>query len=297
MTEPLLNQLIEDAAGRCEEVADEAADVSAAAEALARHLGALQERVSSEASEAHRQFQELGERIEEAEAQLEEGGAAAAAALGEVAQKADEAEEQAGALRERLKAALGDLDALTARLHGVLEGRTEATGGEVQALGDQIAQAQTRVQEALGAASEAIGSLKQAVAEAQQDLDQAGQRVVEALAQIEEGARAKTAAYTDAVSSASEAMEDALVGVTNRMLQSHNQAVVALRKKFAEEAAERVESSLEPLRSALGLLAELCGGEEEALFEASQHIVDAALEAGTLMEAVGPVLAAAAALG
>jgi uncharacterized protein YukE len=223
--------------------------------------------------------------------------AAAAAALGDVTQGADEAEEQAGALRERLKGALDELEALTTRLQDVLEGRAQATSAEVESLGEQITQAQTRVQEGLSAASEAVGTLKQAVADAQQEMDEAGQRVMESLGQMEETAREKAAAYEEAVSSASEAMEDALVGVTNRMLQSHNAAVVALRKKFAEEAAERVDASLEPLRSALALLAELCGGEEEALFEASQRIVDTALEAGTLVEAIVPVLAAAAEVG
>ncbi len=69
--------------------------------------------------------------------------------------------------------------------------------------------------------------------------------------------------------------------------------MVALRKKFAEEAKERLAQAAAPLRSAIEALGELAANRETALKEKSQEVLDQVRQAVRIMDDIKPALESA----
>jgi len=297
MAEALLNQLVEDAVSRCGEIADEAGEAASVVDQLGRHLEALKQRLTQEAAGTHRQFQELATRLEQLEGELESRREQAQAGLDALTESAEQARGAASEVLEKVRDGLDGLQSVREQLQATLDGRAQSTQEELNALGERIERTQSALQERLQAASAAIAGLREAVTGAGEELAGSKERMAAAMDSLQSDAKQEVEAYGAAVQEATSSMLQGLQDTANRMLRSHNQAVVALRKKFAEEAVERFEDAVEPLKATLVSLAELCAGEETALLDRSKEIMARAQQATALMEQVAPVLEHAAQLG
>jgi chromosome segregation ATPase len=295
--DPLINQLFEEAAGRAQELAEEATEAMHAVGTLAGEAASLKETVASQADEAHRRYQELAAEMEEAEARLQAAAGETSAGLDRLAAHAGGASrERVAALLASVHAGLDRLDELRGRVDAAFHEGMDAAGAGFEQLGGQVGQAAEALQRGSQDASEAISGFQQGAAAAEQEVEEARGELLDAVESASAAAAAQAEAVGEAMGASLAGARDVLVAFRDGLLEAHNEVMVAARAKFTEEAPPAATSALQGVATAADALAGLCAGEQESLEGAAQQVIASVERSVAAAEGLVPVLQAASGL-
>ena len=289
----LMNELLKEAADRATELTKELGEAGAAIEELTEGVQSLSQKVTEEGEDAHRAAEEMASRLTEAEQQLETSTAEAEGALDALAEKARAAQAQVTELLEQVRRSVDELENQKEAAETALETHAEQSTSDFRQLADTVAQVQGDAGERLQSAAAAVADFRAAVDAARAEFDQGKQRFVEAAEDLESVAVARTHEYADAVGAALMTAGQGLLDMGNAVLTAHNEAVVALRRKYAEEAREKLAAALEPLKETIAEVIRLCGDQETELEKRCEGILETVPQAMQLVDRIKPVLAQA----
>jgi ABC-type transporter Mla subunit MlaD len=289
----LMNELLEEAVAQCTALSQQTADAAEAMGSLIDRADHLGERLTSEADQAHRLCQELTSRLTEAEQALEGASGNAASHLAELGTRAAEVRERVGHLLGEVHRDLEDLEGHRTHLLGDLDQQADAAGSEFEELGHRIEELEAATDQHLQTATQAIHGFQEAVANARHEIDQRKEHFQHALQDLETAVREQVHTLTDAIHAVLADQGTHLIEMANRMLTEHNQTVVVLRRKFAEEAKEHIAAAAAPLSSAIESLGELAANRETSLREKSQEVLDKVRQAVQIMDEIRPALESA----
>jgi len=299
MAEAQINELFEEAIGRCQELTDQAETTSDALESMVSTAQDLGERLAGEAEETREALQRLAEGVDRAEGALATAVDTAQASVRGLGAKAAEVQAAATASVARVKDALAELAGVRDALRGRLPQQAQEAADDVQELADRVAALQEEIGERLASATERVQELTDAVVEAHDDWLQRRKGLLAAIEQLESGVRQATTAYAGRVEDElNDERVDVLVRtlVNQELIGAHNEAIDLLGDTFEEELPEAVEGQLAPLGEAAAALGSLCAEQEDAL-QASVAAVHAGIDvAAAALASMAPALGAAAAV-
>jgi chromosome segregation ATPase len=280
---PLLNQLLEEAAGKCLELRDQASTATHSLDDLHKRAVSARESLSDEGEETHHAIEEIVQKVEAAQGRLETANGNAQTSFEALAARAGEVRTQVDQLLAQVKASVSALEAREDELSARLDTAQDGAEHEFEALSQRVHDLQGQADARLQEASSAITLFRESVETARQDFGAAQTRFLQAADQLEAAAWAETQAYTASVQTFLHDAATTCVEMGNRIVDAHNEAVVALRKKVAEEAVQKVVESIEPVNQALSVLADGARAHD-------QGVRDALARLGAKAEAIVDVL-------
>ena len=98
--------------------------------------------------------------------------------------------------------------------------------------------------------------------------------LLQALDSLEEAAGQQVQSFVAGMGETLTAHTRALFDLEHRLKDAHNDAVVALRKTFAEEVVSRLPAAAASLKESLEGLATFCGEEDVALVEECTRLLE-----------------------
>lgn len=287
------NELMSEAIAESEDLAAAAGDASAVLERLKQRAESLSQVLSREGEESHTHFQDLASRLEASEDELEQRGADTRTTLEGVAARADEVKDRAAEARGTIAEALGDLGQRRQGVSSELQGELAQVEESLQSLGRQVEAAAGELEERLQALSAREDRLREAVDEARQELEEKAAAWTGGLEDLERVGIERAQAYVAGMSALVHSQTALLVDFCNRMITEHNEAVVALRRQFAEQATARIAEAAEPLRAALEALSTLCEQEDDVITQRAGLAVEQVAEVSALVAKVAQLFPAA----
>jgi gas vesicle protein len=293
MAEFEMNQLLEEAAQGCNQLVQDAADTEAAARAVEEQAHKVAETVEPEGEESHREFQELGTKLEEAEARLGSLGDAAKERLDALATRSAEAQRLVGEVLGRIRTGLGALKARKDEMASTVESRAGDIEGQLAAVAEAVETLEEETSTRLEAAGAKVDELKTALDTLQGEFEEKTEALTRATGELTTLALEKTQEYGEAVEALLTTQHDELSELAEKFVDAHNEAVMAVGRKFAEEAVARLDAGLAPVKAAMENLAELCESEDGELGTKCGAIQARADELISLLERVEPLFAAA----
>lgn len=300
MAEAQLNELFEEAIGRCEELSDQADGAADSVEEMVDGAEELADRFASEAEETRRALQQLTTGLEHAEGTLAAAVDGAKSGLDGLVTHSAEVQSAVTDGLGRVKDGLGELDALREELRGRLEQRGQDAAADVEALGQKVAALQEALATRLEEASEAIQELSDAVTSAQEDWAGKRDALMEAIDGLEKDSRQATGKYAAEIADILDNQRvDVLVRtLANEMLiGSHNDAIEEVGQRIEEQIPDGLPDRLQPLAAAVAELKELCGQHKGALQQKAAEVRARVDKAAQSLERIAPALDSAQQVG
>ena len=289
---PLLNQLLQEATDRCFELKDHATAAAEAVDGLRQKAVSARETLTEEGEEAQRALEEVVRVVEAAQGRLETASGNAQTNFEALAARAAEARDGVGQLLAQVKTSVTELEAREDDVSARLETAQSGVEQDYQALSQRVHELQAVADARLTEAASSITRFREAVDVARQEFGDAQTRFLQSVDQLEAAAWEETQACVAGVQTTLREAAESLVGMGNQILDAHNQAVVALRKKVAEEAVQKVVESLDPVSQAMAALGEDARTQDQAVADACGRIgVKAEAVVQALRSALMPVLA------
>jgi chromosome segregation ATPase len=271
---PVLNQLLELAANRAAVLAEQAQAAAGIVSELVEKADSLAETLTEEAEDVHRAFQELHARLEAADDELEHRAQGARAGLEALPARTSSVRGRVEELLAAVKDQLAELHAREAELSATLDGRSEAAQADFGQLAEQTRTLQAAADAHLGEAAQELEALHSAVAQAREDVQNGKDELLDAMDALENVAREQVQRFVEGMGTTLTAHTTALFDLEHRLKDAHNDAVVALRKKFAEEVVSRLPAAAASLKESLEGLGAFCGEEELALIDECARALD-----------------------
>jgi chromosome segregation ATPase len=288
---PLLNQLLQEATDRCFELKDHATAAAEAVDGLRQKAVSARETLTEEGEEAQRALEEVVRVVEAAQGRLETASGNAQTNFEALAARAAEARDGVGQLLAQVKTSVTELEAREDDVSARLETAQSGVEQDYQALSQRVHELQAVADARLTEAASSITRFREAVDVARQEFGDAQTRFLQSVDQLEAAAWEETQACVTGVQTTLREAAESLVGMGNQILDAHNQAVVALRKKVAEEAVQKVVESLDPVSQAMAALGEDARTQDQAVADACGRIgVKAEAVVQALRSALMPVL-------
>jgi chromosome segregation ATPase len=270
----VINQLLQEAITRSVALAEQAQQTSGVVEELFHRAGSLAEALGEGGHAAHQRFQDLRAGLEAADDELEDRAMRARGGLEALPAKAAFVQGRVGDLLATIKHELSELKAKEDDLSVTLERQSEEAQADLEQLAGQTRKLQEVTEARLQEATEELESLHAAIAQAREDIHKAKGELLEAMDTLENAAREQVQRFVEGLGTTLTAHTTALFDLEHRLKDAHNEAVVALRKKFAEEVVSRLSAAAAPLKESLDRLSALCAEEESALIEECARLVE-----------------------
>jgi hypothetical protein len=262
---PLINDYLRQATEGCLEIAEQAEQEAAAAEALAQGLDGLAERIFTEAAAALRGLGELAAALEAWRSRVEAARGDALAHLDELARGASAAHDEAAETLAAIHGGVGALKAAQATLSSTLLEHEHAADEAAGRLYDGLDRLEAATARRLAEASERVTALRAALGMARDGFVEDARRFTAVLSQATaaavERARDVAASLEHAVGRAGWTMVDAV----NRAIAAHNAAVVDARTALTATAQSWLERAEDALRASLEAAAQASEAQGEEL--------------------------------
>ncbi|HXY41096.1 MAG TPA: hypothetical protein VEQ10_15595 [Vicinamibacteria bacterium] len=292
----LMNELLEEAVGQCTAVSQQVADAAEALNALIDRADRLRDMLASESDQARHLCQDLTARLGEAEHALEGSGKNASSHLEQLETRAGEVQHRVQQLLAAVHKDVSDLESHRDHVVSVVDPQAETAATDLQELGHHLSEVQAAADHHLQEAGQAIQAFSEAVAEAQHEIQERRSDFQTALVEIEEAVAEQVESLSTAVHEALVEQATHLIEGANKMINEHNEAVQAVRHRYAEELKQHIASCAEPLREAVDALGQLCASQEAALKEKSHEVLDRVKQAVGITEEIKPALESAGGL-
>jgi hypothetical protein len=263
----LMNQLLQEAANRAVALAEQAQEAAGGVDDLLERAGSLAETLGEQGEQVHQRFQELHAKLEAADDELEERAMRARNGLEALPAQTVAVQGRVDGLLAAIKGQLSDLKAREDELSVTLDHQSEAAQADLEQLAGQTRTLQAATEARLQEATQELENLQSAIAQAREDIQTGHDELLDAMDALEGFAREQVQRYVEGMGTTLTAHTTALFELEQRLKDAHNDAVVALRKKFAEEVVSRLPAAAALLKEALESLGALCGEQELALID------------------------------
>jgi methyl-accepting chemotaxis protein len=293
MAQPLLNELLDEAAQRCQELSENADRTLALLEETLAGAEQLADSIDATTTETRDRLTDLAAEMDQAAEDLAERGDDAGTALDGLARRAEEVQ---GTVRELIDHVREGLQALATGQQALADRFNADTETADQQLGDGL-ERMSDLQKLLGSelekADQAVKDFQQTFVDAEKEWDSRLTDFGEAFDVLAENIREKTQAYATEIA---DILDNQRVGVlvqrlTNEMLiDSHNAAVDELGLHYETEVPQAAAEGLARLRTAVDDLARLSAEHAGVLRGKWAEIAVKAGEAKEAFAAMLPVL-------
>jgi chaperonin cofactor prefoldin len=270
----LMNQLLQEAANRAVALADQAQEATGSVEDLLERAASLSETLGEQGEQVHQRFQELQAKLDAADDELEERAVRAGDGLQALPAQAESVQGRVDELLGAIKGQLSDLKAREDELSVTLDRHSGAAQADLEQLAGETRALEAAAEARLQEATQELGNLHSAIAQAREDIQASQDELLDAMDALESVAREQVQRFVEGMATTLTAHTTALFELEQRLKDAHNGAVVALRKKFAEEVVSRLPAAAAPLKEALASLGALCGEQELALIEECLQVVE-----------------------
>jgi uncharacterized protein YydD (DUF2326 family) len=289
-----LNELLDQAAAESGNLSEEADDASDAVEAVVGRADELAEEVTAKGEQARRHLQALKERLSEIAASVSSGRARADSSLETLGTRAAAVKGEVGNLLEAVKRGLDELEAQKARLQADADTQAQAAQGEFTELSNHVGDLGDSLDQELVNAHNTVTAFRSAVETARMEYMQKKAEWDKAMVELEAEATEQSLNWADGLQRLLADQSNAIVEMTNHLVEAHNTAMDELKEKFAVEAKGAVSSSLQALRDELVNLGQNCSAKQDELTAQSDQILGKVREALPVLEQITSVLEPAA---
>ena len=275
-----MNQLLEDAATQCGALSDELDGAASAIDAMVRRATEVSEAVTRGAQQAQGRLRQLVSRLDATESTIESARAEAVSGLDRLADQAGTVRTDVGELLGHVREGLQQLEELQGQVAGDVGDKVQAVGTDYSDLGQRVQETQETISTQLGESARALEAFRDAIQLARTGVTAKRDLLQDELDDLETTAQEQTRAWVGGLQTVLADQTTAIIDMTNRMLERHNNTMEALKTKFAVEAAHQVAASIQPLQDSLERLGEAAaarGGEVSAKSEETLQRVRAAL--------------------
>jgi DNA repair exonuclease SbcCD ATPase subunit len=243
----LLNELLEEAITRANELADEAVEAGQEAAAVLQRAQGLRDETERQAEEAHERFRALQEQLEDALREREEIGTETTTALEAARRRAGTVEKDVAELLEASRRSLAALEQQRQHLREAFAERIRETQGKASRLTRELQDVEQAAAAGLSAASEALGRLGQQVHETHQALvharDEWGVSTRELAKAVQVEVQQLQAKRTRVMGDHAARLDD----LKQRLASEHNKAVGTLLEALGDDAADELATRFKPL--------------------------------------------------
>lgn len=175
--------------------------------------------------------------------------------------------------------------------------RMQAAGTDYTELAERIQQVKEGLDSDLQEAGQAIADFQTGVGTARGELQQKRQDWAQAVDDLETEATEQTEAWVTGIQDLLVDQTKAMIDAANRMIERHNESMEHLKATFAEEAAEEVATSIEPLQGKLEALVELADTKKGELSAQSDEALQRVRAALPVLEQLKAAFASTSQLG
>lgn len=259
---PLLNDLLTEAIAGCQELTENAGEAEEQVEAVITQSGELASKLGAEGDEVHQDIQGLMARLDAVEGERDRSDAQVTAQTDAVAQQTDAMEARVATMLTHFKDRSDEFQARQVQWATQLEGRLESSAAEMRELATDMESLQEEAARQLEEMGTALDAFNAAIDTTQQGVTDAKVELIEALVGAETFAAEVAEAHAKEIATLLNQQTDHLINFANKMLSEHNETVLAVRRKYADEATQSVTDLAEAIESAFdGLKAPVPGYE------------------------------------
>ncbi len=252
-----MNELLEEAAGRCSALSDELDDTVNGIKQLVERANDVWEAVSKGGEEVHGQLRDLAGKLDAAEEAVEGAAGQAVSDLDAVGSKAAEVRANVGELLQKVQADLTELETLKNELQQTLASDGQGVATDVSDLTSKVQTVQQGIAKQLQEAGQKIEAFRASLESARTELVEKQTTWTEAVDRLEEAARQQTQEWVTGLQTLLAGQSHAMLNLANRMITNHNQTMEKLKTKFATEVAQEIAAAITPLRDSLERLGSL----------------------------------------
>lgn len=297
MGTPELNQLLEEAAQRCTDVASGAESSAHAASAVAEHATALGNLAVHDADALHQEMAQAIDALHHAREQGTQAVNTAAELLHGLPARVEHAEGEIKALLEAVQADVQHLDEARQHLYQGMQTSSQHVDASFQAVEAQVQALAQRLDSRIQEAEGHLAALQQAVADAQSHVHDEGAKLQSAIAKLAIAGPLATKSMGFATSNALAAIAEQVVGLCNAAIEGHNGLVGAVRHALTDEepgggqpAETWLHRAAQPLHDAFTELAQFPGEVTDAVHGPVAAIIEKVDTAATGLGNVGELL-------
>jgi uncharacterized protein YoxC len=270
---PEMNELLEEAIGRCTSLSDELNTTIEEIHDLLQNVDEVEAAAKRGADDIHQRMRDLVDRIDTAEETIETRGQDTSGHLEALVERAGAVRTNVGEALERVRAGLEQADALRVRLGQETSEHAQGLTTDVNDVTHAIDEVQADISTRLKDAGDAINEFHDAVATVRTDLDDKKTAWMDAANELETTAKEQTRTWVTGLETLLTGQSHAMLDMANRIITEHNDAMEALKAAFATEAAQNVADAVAPLHDSLTRLTELGAKNSETLGQRSEEVL------------------------
>jgi methyl-accepting chemotaxis protein len=293
MAQPVLNELLEEAAQRCDALAQNADRTLALLEDTLAGAEQLADTIEAATTETRERLTDLASEMDEAAGELADRGEKTDSALDGLARRAEQVQGTVREVLDRVRAGLEALSAGRQAIAGRFKPDAETADQQVGDALDKMGELQKLLASELEKAGQSVQAFQQTLESAQKEWESRLTDFGEAFEALAKDVQEKTEAYATEIADILDNQRvDVLVQkLTNEMLiDSHNAAVDELGLHYETEVPAAAEEQLARLRTAVDDLERLCAEHAGVLRGKWVEIATKAGEAKQAFAALVPVL-------
>jgi len=268
-----MNELLEEAAGRCSALSDELDDAVSSIKELVERADDVWEAVSKGGDEVHSQLRDLTEKLDSAEGAVENAAGQAQNDLESVGTKAAEVRANVAEMLQKVESDLTELETLKGQLQETLASDGQGLGTDVNDLTAKVQTVREGIARQLQEAGQQIEAFHTALDSARTELVEKQTDWTEAVDRLEEAAREQTQEWITGLQTLLAGQSHAMLNLANRMITNHNQTMEKLKTKFAAEVAQEIAAAITPLRDSLERLGSLAASRSGDLTTRSDEVL------------------------
>jgi hypothetical protein len=297
MTEPLLNQLLDEAVERCHELATQAQASATAGSDVAEEVLGLAQLAESEGQGLHVDVEQAIEALQGAGARITEAVDRAVAALESIPGRAAQSAANLQSMFEALREQVLRLDSSRQALLAGLEASAEALDQDATDLQESVQAYIARVQEAWRQPMIGMRGLARSAHELRFHADDRVSLVKKDIGLLGQVALEQCDTFVDGTVRGAQTIADQLATTLDEALGRHNGLMAELRADTLDETPAGVadpnwvDTALEPLKNELAVLDPVASQVEEALFAPLGAIATTGERGEQQLEAVAQSLA------
>jgi chromosome segregation ATPase len=292
-----LNELLEEAAGRAQDLSQDASEAIQGIQKVVGGARDLSEKVDEQTQKAVTALRAVADKLEEAESHLESEVGDTGTEMDALATRAAAVREEVAGVLEKVKGSLETLAQKRQESQDSVDASLQTAAGDVAELGTQVQERAKALGDQLDDAAEKVAELRTAVAQAQADLQGKQGQWTTALNELALTAQSETEFVGKGMTDLLSRQTTALLDLGNHVIDEHNKAMDELKAAYAQQAKDRLAAPLDALTAKLEALGELSGIAKESLGEEADNLLAKVAAALPLIDQVKAVLGLTSRLG
>lgn len=291
-----LNELLEEAATRSNELADEADAAMTAIDDMVSQASDMSSQLETAAQHATSLLRDITALLTKTEADVEQGRSAVASGMQHLAAEAGTLKTHVEQLLASVKNGVAELAQHDAQSAAALDQVAQSFDGEVKELGQTQQELADAVEQDLQDASEAIAAFRTAVDEARAEYVHKQDEWRAAVDALEVGAQEQARFFTEGLDRLLAGHARALLDAANHLIERHNETMDHVGTRLGEESPRALEEALGPLTGVLETVVEQATNSKDQISARAAELLQEVRAALPQLEALQAAFQATEAL-